>query len=87
MNLKNKNEEDNNIIIKLDDGTTKSAKIVFAFNQGGDDFIVYELEGKTFASTVDQNNNLRILDEKEREIVEEIYNNFLESESEVDEIN
>lgn len=80
MEFQENKEENRDIIeIKMDDGSTKKGKVVFAFNEAGDDFVVYELDNQTFASIIDKDNNLRVLDDKENEIVEEIYNNYLDS--------
>ncbi|MGL4343091.1 MAG: DUF1292 domain-containing protein [Metamycoplasmataceae bacterium] len=67
------------ITIKMEDGTCKEAEIVFAFNEAGEDYILYELNNQIHAVKVNDNNEIiQITDERELEIVEEIYNDFLE---------
>lgn len=78
----NSEKDNNKIEIILDSGEKKAAEIVFAFSEAGEDYIVYELEGKTFAGAIDDKNNIRVLDDRENYIVEEIYNEFLDDQEE-----
>lgn len=88
----NKNEaneyylQDNVLSITLEDGTQIDANILFTFNENGEQFIVYEIEHENngdvqstaYAAKVNEDNSIKPIEEDEWEIVEKIFNEWLE---------
>ncbi|MGL4183847.1 MAG: hypothetical protein ACRCRP_01810 [Metamycoplasmataceae bacterium] len=78
-----KNEEE--ITIFLENGEEKKAKVVFAFNEAGDDYILYSLEGAIYPAIINDKNEILPIPEEEIDIIETIYNEYLDSLDETDE--
>ncbi len=70
--------EDKKIEVKTEDGKTLQGEILFTFEANGDDFILYEINEEVFAAKIDDNKELRQVEEDEWPLVEKIFNQFME---------
>lgn len=88
---KNKMKEakinDDVINIELEDGTKVDANILFTFNENGDQFILYEIDQVAYGAKVKDDNHLAAIDEDEWELVEKIFNEWVEGQEEDEEGN
>ena len=72
-------EEDRIIEITLEDGTKAEGEILFTFEANGDDFILYELNEELFAAKIDEQGNLKPIEEDEWSLVEKVYEEYQET--------
>ncbi len=72
------NNKDRTIEIELEDGEKVEGKILFTFEANGDDFVLYELKEQVFAAKVDDNNNLKAVEEDEWPLVEKVFKEYME---------
>ena len=76
---------DKKIIITDETGKKVEGTIVFTFEANGENFVIYELGNNSHASKIDQEGNLRPIEEDEWKYVENIYNEYIETQEEEDE--
>ncbi len=80
INYKNNNNNDNelsSIIVTDENNQTHEGKIIFSFEENGDEYVIYELKDQVFGAKVDNNNNLTAINDDEWPLVEKIYNQYL----------
>lgn len=90
MNAKKYNLKNNVLTITLEDNSQIDANILFTFNENGDQFIVYEIEelvnnelqGIAYAAKLREDNSIIPIENDEWEIVEKIFNDWLEDNEE-----
>lgn len=73
---------DNNLLtITLEDGTNVDGNILFMFEENGDQFIFYEINDTAFAAKLNPDNSLAEIADDEWELVERIFNEWMEENS------
>ena len=70
------------ILIKTENGKTLEGLILFTFEANGDNFVLYQIEDKVHSAKVDQEGNLSPVLEDEWKLVEKVYNQYLEENTE-----
>lgn len=84
---------DDVLSIQLEDGTTVDAYILFTFNENGEQYIMYEIEQPNgdemdyiaYGAKLGPNDEIIPINDDEWEIVERIFNEWVESEEEEEE--
>ncbi len=76
-------EFENNLIdVELEDGKKVSANIVFTFEENGDQYILYEIDETVYGAKLNDNNTLKPINDDEWDLVEKIFNEWLEENEE-----
>lgn len=68
--------------IELENGKWIDADILFTFEENGDHFIMYEIDGVAYGAKIKEDNSLIKIEEDEWNLVEKIFNEWLEEEDE-----
>lgn len=68
--------------IELENGKWIDADILFTFEENGDQFIMYEIDGVAYGAKIKEDNSLIKIEEDEWNLVEKIFNEWLEEEDE-----
>ncbi|MBD5423383.1 MAG: DUF1292 domain-containing protein [Mycoplasma sp.] len=76
---------DDVINIELNDGTKVDANILFTFNENGDQFIFYEIDDVAYGAKVKDDDSLIAINDDEWELVEKIFNEWLEEQDQENE--
>ena len=80
--MNNKEKLNNNIIeVELNDGKKVNANIVFTFEENGDQFILYEIDDVVYGAKLNEDDSLKPIEEDEWELVEKIFNEWNEENS------
>ena len=80
--MNNKEKLKNNIIeVELNDGKKVNANIVFTFEENGDQFILYEIDDVVYGAKLNEDDSLKPIEEDEWELVEKIFNEWNEENS------
>ncbi len=72
-------DEDRIIEITLEDGKKVEGEILFTFEANGDDFVLYEVQEELFAAKVDEQGQLKPIEEDEWALVEKVYEEYQET--------
>lgn len=72
--------ENNNrdIVITDKDGKKLAGKILFVFEANGDNFALYQIDDHVYAGKIDEQNNLKPVEEDEWKLVEKVFNQYME---------
>ncbi|WP_022935280.1 DUF1292 domain-containing protein [Mesomycoplasma moatsii] len=85
-NFKKAKLSNNNIIdIELENGKKINANILFTFEENGDQFIMYEIDEIAYGAKIKEDNSLVAIEEDEWNLVEKIFNEWMEENIESDE--
>lgn len=68
------------VTITLDDKSQVEAEVVFTFEENGDTFILYAIDDTVYPAKIADDDSLILLEDDEWEIVEKIFNEFMEDE-------
>ncbi len=79
-NFKNAKLNDNVLNIELEDGKWVDASVLFTFEENGDQFIMYEIEEMAYGAKVKEDNTLIPIEDDEWDLVEKIFNEWLDEE-------
>lgn len=79
---KGKLSSDNVLQIELENGKWIDANILFTFEENGDQFIMYEIDDVAYGAKVNEDNSLVKIEDDEWNLVEKIFNEWLEEEEE-----
>lgn len=82
---KAKLSNDNIIDIELENGKKINANILFTFEENGDQFIMYEINEIAYGAKIKEDNSLVAIEEDEWNLVEKIFNEWMEENIESDE--
>lgn len=82
---KAKLSNDNIIDIELENGKKINANILFTFEENGDQFIMYEIDDIAYGAKIKEDNSLVAIEEDEWNLVEKIFNEWMEENIESDE--
>lgn len=82
---KAKLSNDNIIDIELENGKKINANILFTFEENGDQFIMYEIDEIAYGAKIKEDNSLVAIEEDEWNLVEKIFNEWMEENIESDE--
>ncbi|NQZ29053.1 MAG: DUF1292 domain-containing protein [Mycoplasmatales bacterium] len=72
-------DEDRIIEITLENGEKVEGEILFTFEANGDDFVLYEVQEELFAAKVDEQGQLKPIEEDEWSLVEKVYEEYQET--------
>lgn len=70
--------QDKEIFIIDENNNRLDGEILFTFEANGDHFALYVIEEKVYAGKVDEENNLRPIEEDEWKLVEKVFNEYME---------
>ena len=73
------------VTITLDDESTVEAEVVFTFEENGDTFILYAIDDIVYPAKIAEDDSLITIENDEWEIIEKIFNEFMEEEEEDEE--
>ncbi|MGL4252138.1 MAG: DUF1292 domain-containing protein [Metamycoplasmataceae bacterium] len=73
-------QKDKFVTITLEDDSTVEAEIVFTFEENGDTYILYAIGNNVHPAKIADDDSLIMLEDDEWEIVEKIFNEFMEDE-------
>ncbi|MGL5204634.1 MAG: DUF1292 domain-containing protein [Metamycoplasmataceae bacterium] len=65
------------VTITLDDESTVEAEIVFTFEENGDTYILYAIGETVHPAKIAEDDSLIMIEDDEWEIVEKIFNEFM----------
>ncbi|MDK2819475.1 MAG: DUF1292 domain-containing protein [Mycoplasmataceae bacterium] len=68
------------VTITLDDNSQVEAEVVFTFEENGDVFILYAIDDIVYPAKIGEDDSLINLENDEWEIVEKIFNEFMNDE-------
>ncbi|MGL6125276.1 MAG: DUF1292 domain-containing protein [Metamycoplasmataceae bacterium] len=68
------------VTITLEDESTIEAEVVFTFEENGDTYILYAIGDTVHPAKIADDDSLIMLENDEWEIVEKIFNEFMEDE-------
>lgn len=68
------------VTITLDDKSTIEAEVVFTFEENGDTYILYAIGDTVYPAKIADDDSLIMIEEDEWEIIEKIFNEFMEDE-------
>ncbi len=78
--------KNSNKITIIDQNNNKlKAKILFTFNENGDDFVLYELNENVYAAKWKNKSELKSIEKDEWKIIEKIYEDYIDSQEKVKE--
>ncbi len=66
------------VTITLEDNSIVEAEVVFTFEENGDTFILYAIDEIVYPAKIADDDSLIVIQDDEWEIVEKIFNEFLE---------
>ena len=78
MNNKKVVKNDDLIDIELENNKKVQGKILFTFNENGDQFILYEIDGTAYGGKLKDDNSIMPISDDEWGLVEQIFNQWME---------
>ncbi|MBR3347951.1 MAG: hypothetical protein IKG36_00855 [Mycoplasmataceae bacterium] len=78
MNNKKVVKNDDVIDIELENNKKVQGKILFTFNENGDQFILYEIDGTAYGGKLKYDNSIMPISDDEWGLVEQIFNQWME---------